>query len=97
MIDEAAVETGRDPAAIRRLLNIGGRITVPGAGDRSEPGRSVGQLGGGLGGPPEYWLELLGSLAQIGFDTFVFWPTEPSTEQVELLAEAVAPTLRARG
>jgi alkanesulfonate monooxygenase SsuD/methylene tetrahydromethanopterin reductase-like flavin-dependent oxidoreductase (luciferase family) len=97
VIDEAAVEAGRDPAAIQRVLNIGGQITGPGAGHRPEPGRSVGQLGGGLAGPPEYWLDLLGGLTEIGFDAFVFWPTEPSAEQVELLPEEVARILRARG
>ncbi|HEX5951269.1 MAG TPA: LLM class flavin-dependent oxidoreductase, partial [Actinomycetota bacterium] len=51
VIDEAAVEAGRDPAAIRRALNIGGQITGPGAGDRPKLGRSVGQLGDGLAGP----------------------------------------------
>lgn len=97
VIDEAAVEAGRDPAAIRRVLNIGGQITGPGAGDPPELGRSVGQLGGGLAGPPEYWLDLLGGLAEIGFDAFVFWPMEPSAEQIERLADEVAPALRARG
>lgn len=94
VIDAAAVEAGRDPAAIRRVLNIGGRITVPGAGDRPEPERSVGQLGGGLAGPSDYWLELLGGLAEIGFDAFVFWPMEPTAVQVERLAHEIAPALR---
>lgn len=97
VIDEAAVEAGRDPAAIRRVLNIGGQITGPDAADRPEPGQTVGQLGGGLAGPPEYWRDLLAGLAEIGFDAFVFWPTEPSAEQIERLADEVAPALRARG
>lgn len=94
VIDEAATSAGRDPSTIRRILNIGGAITGSGPGDRAEPPRSVGQIDG-LAGPVSYWQELLGGLAGIGFDAFVFWPMEPSPEQVELLADEVAPVLRA--
>ena len=94
-IDEAATAARRDPSAIRQVLNIDGSITASGPGERTEPPRSVGQIDG-LAGPAS-WLELLGGLAEIGFDAFVFWPMEPRAEQVELLATEVAPILRARG
>jgi alkanesulfonate monooxygenase SsuD/methylene tetrahydromethanopterin reductase-like flavin-dependent oxidoreductase (luciferase family) len=92
-IDEAASAAGRDPSAIRRVLNIGGTISRSGSGDRAEPPTRVGQIGG-LAGPPSYWHELLGGLAQISFDAFVFWPIEASVEQIERLAHEVAPALR---
>jgi hypothetical protein len=92
-IDEAATAAGRDPSTIRRVLNIGGTISRSGPGDRAEPPTRVGQIGG-LAGPPSYWHELLGGLAQIGFDAFVFWPIEASVEQTERLAHEVAPALR---
>lgn len=93
VIDDAATEAGRDPSTIRRVLNIGGTITASGPGDRAERPRSVGQIDG-LTGPAPYWQELLGSLAEIGFDAFVFWPMETTAEQVELLAHEIAPALR---
>ena len=95
VIDEAATAAGRDPSTIRRVLNIGGTITASGAGDRAEPPRTVGQIDG-LAGPASYWLDLLGGLADVGFDAFVFWPMEPSPEHVERFAHEVAPALRAR-
>ncbi len=62
VIDEAATEAGRDPTAIRRMLNIGGTITN-GASD------------GSLNGPPDQWVEKLTDLTRNhGFDTYIFWP-----------------------
>ncbi|NCT89431.1 LLM class flavin-dependent oxidoreductase [Cellulomonas sp. APG4] len=48
-IDDAAHAAGRDPRAVRRLLNVGGRFTE---GD-----------GGFLVGPPRQWAEQLAGLA----------------------------------
>src|SRR5690606_18132392 len=48
-IDEAAEAAGRDPRAVRRLLNIGGRLTA----QRSD------RL---LVGPPEQWAEQLAAI-----------------------------------
>lgn len=80
-IDEAASEAGRDPRAIRRLCNVNGVITD---GDR----------GGFLHGPPEQWVEELGSLAvDHGLDTFILWPEADPVEQVRRLSE-VAPRVR---
>src|SRR5919106_1164174 len=81
-IDEAATEAGRDPAEIRRLLNVAGRIVDGGV---QEP----------LHGPPEHWIEALTSFAQeLGFDTFVFWPADEPEEQLERFASEVVPALR---
>jgi alkanesulfonate monooxygenase SsuD/methylene tetrahydromethanopterin reductase-like flavin-dependent oxidoreductase (luciferase family) len=83
-IDEAASAAGRDPASIRRLLNVSGSITAPGAGD----------AGAEDSGPPAYWQERLGELRSLGFDGFAFWPAEETAEQVERLAGEVAPAVR---
>jgi hypothetical protein len=41
------------------------------------------------------WADMLGSWAtELGFDTFVFRPTEPSEKQVRLFAEDVVPQVR---
>jgi alkanesulfonate monooxygenase SsuD/methylene tetrahydromethanopterin reductase-like flavin-dependent oxidoreductase (luciferase family) len=93
IIDEAAEQAGRDPAAILRLLNVGGTIAAAG----EEAGTTAprpGQSSVGLSGPPAFWQELLGELRGIGFQGFVFWPSEPSAEQIELFANEVAPALR---
>jgi hypothetical protein len=47
-----------------------------------------------LTGPPESFAEQLNSFVAAGFDTLVFWPVEPSPEQVELFAGEVVPLLR---
>ena len=80
-IDEAAAAAGRDPAAIRRLYNISGRIGPGG--------------GGFLDGPAAQWVEqLLPLVAETGMDTFVLWPSESPARQLELFAAEVAPALR---
>jgi alkanesulfonate monooxygenase SsuD/methylene tetrahydromethanopterin reductase-like flavin-dependent oxidoreductase (luciferase family) len=93
IIDEAAEKAGREPRSVRRLLNVGGAIT---RGDERapEPAARVGQPGSGLSGPPGFWHELLGELVELGFEAFVFWPTDPTPEQVERLATEVAPDVR---
>jgi alkanesulfonate monooxygenase SsuD/methylene tetrahydromethanopterin reductase-like flavin-dependent oxidoreductase (luciferase family) len=91
-IDEAAEAAGRDPHAIRRLINVQGLI-----GDRPPPARSelpVGRLAHEpFGGPAEWWVEKIAEFADWGFDTIVFWPVDPSPSQVELLAGEVLPAL----
>jgi alkanesulfonate monooxygenase SsuD/methylene tetrahydromethanopterin reductase-like flavin-dependent oxidoreductase (luciferase family) len=80
-IDAAAGAAGRDPAAIRRLYNISGRIGPGG--------------GGFLDGPAGQWVEqLLPLVTEIGMDTFVLWPSESPARQLELFAAEVAPALR---
>jgi alkanesulfonate monooxygenase SsuD/methylene tetrahydromethanopterin reductase-like flavin-dependent oxidoreductase (luciferase family) len=81
-IDEAAAAAGRDPAAIRRLYNISGRIGSGGGG-------------GFLDGPAAQWVEqLLPLVTETGMDTFVLWPTESPASQLERFAAEVAPALR---
>jgi alkanesulfonate monooxygenase SsuD/methylene tetrahydromethanopterin reductase-like flavin-dependent oxidoreductase (luciferase family) len=91
-IDEAAEAAGRDRRQIRRVLNLQGVISE----SRTPPGGRlpVGYLRGEpLAGPPEWWAETLMAFAGDGFDTFVFWPADPSPRQVELLAGEVVPLL----
>jgi alkanesulfonate monooxygenase SsuD/methylene tetrahydromethanopterin reductase-like flavin-dependent oxidoreductase (luciferase family) len=91
-IDAAAEKAGRDPSAIRRIINVQGLI-----GDGPAPPRSalrVGYLAGEpLAGPPDWWVETIAGFQDDGFDTFVFWPVDPKPEQVELFAGEVAPQL----
>jgi alkanesulfonate monooxygenase SsuD/methylene tetrahydromethanopterin reductase-like flavin-dependent oxidoreductase (luciferase family) len=80
-IDDAAAAAGRDPASVRRLYNISGRIGPGG--------------GGFLDGPAGQWVEqLLALVTETGMDTFVLWPTEEQDRQLELFAAEVAPALR---
>ena len=80
-VDDAAAAAGRDPAAIRRLYNINGRIGPGG--------------GGFLDGPAGQWVEqLLPLVTEVGMDTFVLWPAEDPARQVRLFADEVAPALR---
>jgi alkanesulfonate monooxygenase SsuD/methylene tetrahydromethanopterin reductase-like flavin-dependent oxidoreductase (luciferase family) len=82
-IDEGAALAGREPGEIRRVYNLGGSI-------------ADGPTRGLLQGPPEHWIETLaGFAADLGFDTFVFWPADEPLEQLERFAEEVVPGLRA--
>jgi alkanesulfonate monooxygenase SsuD/methylene tetrahydromethanopterin reductase-like flavin-dependent oxidoreductase (luciferase family) len=81
-IDEGAAAAGRDPAEIRRLYNVSGRIVD-------------GETTGLLDGPPSHWIETLTGFAQeLGFDTFIFWPSEDPLAQVERFAHEVVAALR---
>src|SRR4051812_13866669 len=91
--DAAAESAGRDPASIRRILNVQGVI-----GETPGPSRSelpVGYLAGEpLAGPADWWVETLAGFVEDGFDTLVFWPVDPVPGQVELLAGDIVPQLR---
>jgi alkanesulfonate monooxygenase SsuD/methylene tetrahydromethanopterin reductase-like flavin-dependent oxidoreductase (luciferase family) len=79
-LDDAAAEAGRDPGAIRRVLNVGGAITD-------------GTSEGILRGPVSQWVDELTDLAVgLGFDTFVLWAD--GDEQLVRFAEEVAPAVR---
>ena len=70
LIDESAMDSGRDPAQIRRLLNVGGRITD-------------GESEGMLKGPADQWVDQLASLTlEHGFDTYIFWPESNPVDQI---------------
>ena len=48
-----------------------------------------------LVGPPEHWIDTLTGFAEdLGFDTFVFWPSDEPAEQLERFATEVVPALR---
>ncbi|MEU6412560.1 LLM class flavin-dependent oxidoreductase [Microbispora sp. NPDC046933] len=79
IIDEAAEEAGRDPAQVRRLLNIGGAVTETREGF--------------LQGPVEQWVEELTALAlEDGIGTFVLGSDDPRLIQV--YGEEIAPAVR---
>jgi alkanesulfonate monooxygenase SsuD/methylene tetrahydromethanopterin reductase-like flavin-dependent oxidoreductase (luciferase family) len=81
-LDEAARRAGRHPAAIRRILNVGGLITE-------------GPAEGVLRGPVSRWVEELSELALgPGFDTFILWAE--GERQLERFAEEVVPAVRER-
>jgi alkanesulfonate monooxygenase SsuD/methylene tetrahydromethanopterin reductase-like flavin-dependent oxidoreductase (luciferase family) len=92
-VDAAAESAGRDPREIRRAVNVQGLIGDDGVSpqERLPVGYMPGQP---LAGPPESFAEQLNAFVEAGFDTLVFWPIDPSPEQVELFAGEVLPVLR---
>lgn len=82
-IDEAALAAGRDPKAIRRVVNISGSITDGEQGD------------GPLDGPPAQWIDTLTQWGNdLGIDGFVFWPPDSGTDQIERFAAEIVPAVR---
>ncbi|MDQ2689944.1 MAG: LLM class flavin-dependent oxidoreductase [Chloroflexota bacterium] len=81
-LDEAALRAGRDPRQIRRIYNLSGLITDGEVGD------------GPLVGPVELWIERLAEwYVDLGVDTFVFWPSDAGTREVEIFATEIAPAV----
>jgi alkanesulfonate monooxygenase SsuD/methylene tetrahydromethanopterin reductase-like flavin-dependent oxidoreductase (luciferase family) len=79
-LDDAAAEAGRDPGAIRRVLNVSGAITD-------------GPVEGLFNGPVPQWVEQLTGLAvRDGFDTFILATDAPG--QLARFAEEVVPAVR---
>jgi alkanesulfonate monooxygenase SsuD/methylene tetrahydromethanopterin reductase-like flavin-dependent oxidoreductase (luciferase family) len=79
IIDEAAADAGRDPAAVRRLLNIGGSF-----------GPSSGQF---LAGPPQEWAEQLAGVAlEHGVSAFIVMADDAMV--LTRFGEEVAPAVR---
>jgi alkanesulfonate monooxygenase SsuD/methylene tetrahydromethanopterin reductase-like flavin-dependent oxidoreductase (luciferase family) len=79
-LDDEARAAGRDPAEIRRIVNIAGEITT---GASTAP----------FHGPPARWADELTDLAVArGFDTFVLWADGPG--QLQRFAEEIAPAVR---
>jgi alkanesulfonate monooxygenase SsuD/methylene tetrahydromethanopterin reductase-like flavin-dependent oxidoreductase (luciferase family) len=92
-IDAAADKAGRDPASIRRIVNVQGLIGGAGPSRSQLP---VGYLmGEPLAGPVDWWVETLAGFVDDGFDTLVFWPVDTTADQVELFAGQVAPQVPA--
>lgn len=80
IIDDAASAAGRDPAEIRRLLNIGGALQE----ERSE------KL---LTGPPQQWAEQLAELAlDYGMSSFILSGDDPHA--IATFGQEVAPATR---
>ena len=81
-IDEAAEHAGRDPASIRRIANLGGKLTG-------------GERGDWLEGPAEHWIEELTKLVtEHGFDGFILPPGDEWQEQIARFGSEVAPGVR---
>lgn len=81
-IDEAAAAAGRDPAAIRRIYNVMGRISD---GAKTEP----------FTGSVRQWVDELTQLAlEFGMDTFIVGLPEPPGDQLERFIEEIAPRVR---
>ncbi|GAA3774012.1 LLM class flavin-dependent oxidoreductase [Plantactinospora mayteni] len=96
-LDDAAAAAGRNPGAIRRVLNVHGEITGGTAGGSATGGNAsggfVGGLEGMLRGPVERWVDELSQLALgPGFDTFVLWADDYA--QLAVYAEEVVPAIR---
>jgi alkanesulfonate monooxygenase SsuD/methylene tetrahydromethanopterin reductase-like flavin-dependent oxidoreductase (luciferase family) len=81
-LEDAATAAGRDPASIRRVLNVNGTITE-------------GASNGMLQGPVNQWVDELTNLAiTYDFDTFIFWGEGEG--QLQSFAEQVVPAVRAQ-
>lgn len=81
-IDDAAAAAGREPASIRRIYNVMGRI---GNGASAEP------FTGGVA----QWVDELTHLAlEVGMDTFVLGLPEPPGDQLERFMAEIAPRVR---
>jgi alkanesulfonate monooxygenase SsuD/methylene tetrahydromethanopterin reductase-like flavin-dependent oxidoreductase (luciferase family) len=78
-IDLGAAEAGRDPAAVRRLLNVSGRFAPTATGQ--------------LDGPASHWAQQLAELALTeGVSTFIVATDDPAA--VSTYAAEVAPAVR---
>ncbi len=78
-IDEGAAAAGREPAAIRRFLNISGQF--------ARDGRSL------LKGPPQQWAEELAAITlEYGITGFIL--AADDAPSIELFAAEVAPATR---
>jgi alkanesulfonate monooxygenase SsuD/methylene tetrahydromethanopterin reductase-like flavin-dependent oxidoreductase (luciferase family) len=84
LIDEAARSAGRDPSAVRRIYNV---VGVIGAARGSQ----------GLAGDVSVWIDSLSDwAADLGFDTFIFWPMTDPAGQLDVFAADVVPGVRQR-
>jgi hypothetical protein len=75
IIDEAAVEAGRDPASVRRLYNVSGRFDSRG--------------GGFLHGPEELWIDQLAELT-LGEGTSTYILGSDNPDDIRRFAEVAA-------
>jgi alkanesulfonate monooxygenase SsuD/methylene tetrahydromethanopterin reductase-like flavin-dependent oxidoreductase (luciferase family) len=78
-IDEGAAKAGREPSAIRRMLNINGQFAAQG--------------GGFLVGPPAQWAQQLAEVAtEYGISGFIVAADDPYT--IDAFGQEVAPAVR---
>lgn len=78
-LDDAALAAGREPSAVRRLLNV--------------PGQFSGSGSGLLDGPPRQWAEQLAGLTlEHGVSAFILMADDAAT--IERFAAEVAPATR---
>ena len=81
-IDDAAAAAGRDPRAIRQIVNVSGSITDREIGD------------GPLDGPVGLWIDkLTGWAADLRIDAFIIWPPDGGTTMIERLAAEIVPAV----
>jgi alkanesulfonate monooxygenase SsuD/methylene tetrahydromethanopterin reductase-like flavin-dependent oxidoreductase (luciferase family) len=89
IVDAAAREAGRDPAAVRRIYNLGGSFTATAPQPASDADREIV-------GPADHWVEVLTHLAvDLGISSFVLWG-EPDPARLRTFVEVVAPAVRER-
>lgn len=89
VIDQAARAAGREPAAIRRLYNIGGEFVSTVEAGTSDDDRQIA-------GPPDHWINVLTHLAvDYGFSAFVLWG-EPAPERLRTFIAKIAPAVKER-
>jgi len=92
-IDTAARAAGRDPATIRRVIQLVGAVTAtprttsrPRSGPGSQPIRTS----------PDIWAKIITELAaEQRFDTINLLPEQETSEQLRLFATEVMPLARA--
>jgi alkanesulfonate monooxygenase SsuD/methylene tetrahydromethanopterin reductase-like flavin-dependent oxidoreductase (luciferase family) len=89
IIDAAARAAGRDPAAIRRIYNIGGDVApLIEAGGSDDDQQIVG--------PRDHWVNVLTHLAvDHGFSTFVLWGV-PAAPRLRMFIDEIAPVVKER-
>ncbi|MBX3070143.1 MAG: LLM class flavin-dependent oxidoreductase [Thermomicrobiales bacterium] len=89
IIDLAAQTAGRDPAAIRRIYNVGGDVApLVESGSSDDDSQIVG--------PRDHWVEVLTHLAvDIGFSSFILWGV-PTAPRLRMFIDEIAPAVRER-
>ena len=85
-IDEAARRAGRAPGDLRRVAQLVGAITPHDGDPRVERGAEP------VRGTPAEWAGIIATLAiEQPFTSFVFWPEDPTIQQVDAYAREVVP------
>ncbi|HRN28692.1 MAG TPA: LLM class flavin-dependent oxidoreductase, partial [Terrimesophilobacter sp.] len=79
VIDQAAADAGREPAGIRRLLNVGGTFSATATAD--------------FNGPPDHWVRQLTQLAVDDGISTVILATDDA-DAMRRFAEEVIPAVR---